>query len=195
MPHRSLPQHGKNHEAWTLWFTGVSGDGKSTLARRIAEYLESQYLRYEVVDGDEIRKDLCQDLGFRREDRKENIRRIAYVARLLNRHGVIVLVAAISPYREARDRARRDAKIFLEIHVDCSITTAIARDVKGLYLHALNGEIPHFTGISDRYEPPLRPDVHINTDSQSLDESFVEVICALEDRQWLPGQYSQLVAV
>jgi adenylylsulfate kinase len=195
MPHRSLPQQGKNHEAWTLWFTGVSGAGKSTLARRIADYLDSQCLPYEVVDGDEIRNDLCQDLGFRREDREENIRRIAYVARLLNRHGVTALVAAISPYREGRDKARRDAKNFLEIHVDCSLKIAMARDVKGLYRRALNGEIPHFTGISDPYEPPLQPDVHVHTDSQSLDESFVEVIRALEDRQWLPRQYSRPVAV
>jgi adenylylsulfate kinase len=163
MPHHFMPQPGKKHAAWTLWLTGVSGAGKSTLARRIAEHLNEQGLPYEIVDGDEIRKDLCQDLGFGREHWVENIRRIAYVARLLNRHGVIALVAAISPYREAREQARREATNFLEIHVDCCLNTAIARDVKGLYRRALNGEIPHFTGVSDPYEAPLHPDVHIRT--------------------------------
>jgi adenylylsulfate kinase len=194
MPHYFMPQPGKKHAAWTLWLTGVSGAGKSTLARRIAEHLDEQGLPYEIVDGDEIRKDLCQDLGFGREHRVENIRRIAYVARLLNRHGVIALVAAISPYREAREQARREATNFLEIHVDCCLNTAIARDVKGLYRRALNGEIPHFTGVSDPYEAPLHPDVHIKTDSQLLEESFSEVVCALEERQWLPRRYSRQMA-
>jgi adenylyl-sulfate kinase len=195
MPHHFMRQPGKKHAAaWTLWLTGVSGAGKSTLARRIAEHLDEQGLPYEIVDGDEIRKDLCQDLGFGREHRVENIRRIAYVARLLNRHGVIALVAAISPYREAREQARREATNFLEIHVDCCLNTAIARDVKGLYRRALNGEIPHFTGVSDPYEAPLHPDVHIKTDTQPLEESFSEVVCALEERQWLPRRYSRQMA-
>jgi adenylylsulfate kinase len=194
MPHHFMPQPGKKHAAWTLWLTGVSGAGKSTLARRIAEHLDEQGLPYEIVDGDEIRKDLCQDLGFGREHWVENIRRIAYVARLLNRHGVIALVAAISPYREAREQARREATNFLEIHVDCCLNTAIARDVKGLYRRALNGEIPHFTGVSDPYEAPLHPDVHIKTDTQPLEESFSEVVCALEERQWLPRRYSRQMA-
>jgi adenylylsulfate kinase len=195
MPHHFMPVASKNQEAWTLWLTGVSGSGKSTLARRLAAHLHSQGLRHQIVDGDDIRKDLCHDLGFRREDREENIRRIAYIAHLLNRHGVIVIVAAISPYRAARDRARHEIGHFVEIHVDCSINTAIARDTKGLYQRALSGEIAHFTGISDPYEAPSSPDVHINTDHQSPEESFVEIVCALENREWLPRHYSRLVAV
>jgi adenylylsulfate kinase len=195
MPHHFMPHPGRKQAAWTLWLTGVSGAGKSTLARRIAERLDEEGLAYELIDGDEIRKDLCQDLGFRREDRVENIRRIAYVARLLNRHGVIALVAAISPYREAREKARREATNFVEIHVDCCLKTAVARDVKGLYRRALNGELPHFTGVSDPYEPPLHPDIHIRTDIQPLEESFSEVACALEERQWLPRRYNRQMAV
>jgi adenylylsulfate kinase len=168
-----------------LWLTGLSGAGKSTLAQAVRPRLEPAH-EVEVLDGDEVRAFLSRGLGFTRTDRDENIRRIGYVARLLARHRVAVLVAAISPYREARDEVRRLAAEqglpFLEVYVRASLEVLIHRDVKGLYKKALAGEIPHFTGISDPYEPPPAPEVTVPTDSESVEQGVERILSALAAR-------------
>jgi adenylylsulfate kinase len=168
-----------------LWLTGLSGAGKSTLAQAVRPRLEPAH-EVEVLDGDEVRAFLSRGLGFTRTDRDENIRRIGYVARLLARHRVAVLVAAISPYREARDEVRRLAVEqglpFLEVYVRASLEVLIHRDVKGLYKKALAGEIPHFTGISDPYEPPPAPEVTVPTDSESVEQGVERILSALAAR-------------
>src|ERR1700757_2070412 len=143
------------NDGFTLWFTGLSGSGKSTLANLVADELRARGRRVEVLDGDEVRTNLSKGLGFSKEDRDTNIRRIGYVARLLSRNGVVVIAAAISPYREVREEVRRAHESpFVEAFVDCSIDELVRRDAKGLYAKALRGELPNFTGISDPYEPP-----------------------------------------
>src|SRR5262245_49142058 len=160
---------------FTLWLTGLSGAGKSTLSHALTEILRNQGYRVEVLDGDEVRQNLSKGLGFSKEDRDTNIRRIGYVANLLSRNGVIAITAAISPYREIRDEIRRESKNFVEVFVSCSLQTLIQRDVKGLYRKALAGEIKEFTGISDPYEEPLKPEIIVDTEKQSISES-VEII-------------------
>lgn len=158
---------------FTLWLTGLSGAGKSTLGERIAADLQLQGRRVELLDGDRIRERLSAGLGFSREDRDTNVNRIGFVANLLRRNGVCVIVAAISPYREARlsVRASHDPGRFVEVHVDCPLATAIERDVKGLYWKAMRGVIPNFTGISDPYETPYDPEITVHTNQESIDES------------------------
>lgn len=177
----------KLSQDWTIWFTGLSGSGKSTLSRALADFLDRCMLPYEVLDGDAMREGICRGLSFSRADRDENIRRIGYVAGLLNRHKVISIVAAISPYREARKEVRQAIPKFLEVYMDCPLDVLVRRDVKGLYHRALAGEIEHFTGISDPYEAPEDPDLCINSAEQSIEESLACVIAALEDRGWLRG--------
>jgi adenylylsulfate kinase len=162
----------------TLWFTGLSGAGKSTLALRVAGELIQRGLRVEVLDGDAIRQNLSTGLGYSREDRNTNIRRIGFVSRLLSRNGVICIVAAISPYREMREQVRHEhANIpFVEIFVDCPLSVLIERDVKGLYEKALRGEISHFTGISDPYEAPESCEIVVRTDQQTVDESVARIL-------------------
>jgi adenylyl-sulfate kinase len=167
--------------AFTVWFTGLSGAGKSTLARALAAYLADIGLPYELLDGDEIRNELCRDLGFSKEDRDENVRRLAFVAKLLNRHGVISIVAAISPYCDARRKARDVCGSFIEVFVDCPLNTLIQRDTKGLYHRALAGELEHFTGVSDPYEAPQAPDIHIPSGSQTQEESVTFLIAKLSE--------------
>ena len=135
---------------FVLWLTGLSGAGKSTIANEIAPRLLERDHRVEVLDGDEVRTNLCQGLGFSREDRDTNIARIGYVAGKLAKHGVAVLVAAISPYREARERVRRSTENFVEVYVSAPLATCVERDVKGLYAKALTGQLPGFTGVSTR---------------------------------------------
>jgi adenylyl-sulfate kinase len=180
---------GTRRQAWTIWFTGLSGSGKSTLASGLAAHLEGLGLPHHVIDGDEIRRELCQDLGFSEKDRNENVRRIGYVAQLLNRHGVITIVAAISPYRTARDAVRCKCPLFIEVHVDCSISTLSKRDVKGLYKRALAGEISGFTGVSDPYEAPLNPEIYISSEVQSEEESIAFLIARLQELDCLPKQH------
>ncbi|TMB92421.1 MAG: adenylyl-sulfate kinase [Chloroflexi bacterium] len=164
----------------TIWLTGLSGAGKSTIADRVAEELRERGLPVEVLDGDEVRRNLSAGLGFSKEDRDTNIRRIGYVAELLTRHGVVVLVAAISPYREVRSEMRDRIGRFLEVYVECPITVLAERDVKGLYRKALAGEIDHFTGVSDPYEAPDDPDVWIDSSVETIDESVAKVMTAIE---------------
>ena len=144
-------------QGFTLWFTGLSGAGKSTLANLAAEELRKRAHRVEILDGDEVRTNLSKGLGFSKEDRDINIRRIGYVCNLLARNGVIAISAAISPYRDVRDEVRGLHQRFFEVFVRCTIDKLVERDVKGLYKKALAGEIKHFTGVSDPYEEPLKP--------------------------------------
>jgi adenylylsulfate kinase len=170
---------------FTLWFTGLSGAGKTTLTEAILPHLRASGVRVEVLDGDEVRTNLSKGLGFSKEDRDTNIRRIGYVGRLLSRNGVGVIAAAISPYREIRDEVRRaveaDGAAFVEVYVKASLDALIARDVKGLYKKAIAGEIKQFTGISDPYEEPLAPEVTIETDRETVEESAAKLIAKLEE--------------
>nr|WP_224369509.1 adenylyl-sulfate kinase [Hyalangium versicolor] len=168
-----------------LWFTGLSGAGKSTLASAIQSRLRMTR-PVEVLDGDEVRTFLSRGLGYSKPDRNENISRIGYVARLLARHRVAVIVAAISPYRESRDEVRQLAMEqgipFVEVYVQARLETLIRRDVKGLYRRALSGEIQNFTGISDPYESPESPELVLHTDSEPVNESVARILDALRTR-------------
>jgi adenylyl-sulfate kinase len=165
-----------------VWLTGLSSAGKSTLSRAVYERLRVRGRRVELLDGDEVRQQLSRGLGFSKEDRNENVRRIGFVAEMLARHGVIVIVAAISPYREARDELRSRSSKFLEVYVNASLKVCEERDVKGLYRKARSGEIPRFTGIDDPYEPPLSPDVECRTDRETIVESAKKIVDAIEVR-------------
>lgn len=172
---------------FTLWFTGLSGAGKSTLASAMREEFVARGRRVEVLDGDEVRTNLSKGLGFSKEDRDTNIRRIGYVARLLSRNGVIVITAAISPYREVRAEVRKMHEApFVEAFVECSIDELVRRDAKGLYAKALRGEIAHFTGISDPYEPPDAPQIHLHSDRETIAESRAAIVAWLERERLLP---------
>jgi adenylyl-sulfate kinase len=169
-----------NDNGFVLWLTGLSGAGKSTVAAKLGPALAERGHRVELLDGDEVRTNLCQGLGFSREDRDTNIARIGYVASKLAKHGVAVLVAAISPYREARDRVRESVDNFVEVHVAAPLSTCAERDPKGLYAKALAGEIKHFTGVSDPYEPPLDAEIVLHTESESVDDSVHQILGWLE---------------
>ncbi len=172
-------------QGFILWFTGLSGAGKSTLATALQQRM-AVTRPVEVLDGDEVRTFLSRGLGFSKPDREENVRRIGYVARMLARHRVAVIIAAISPYRHSRDEVRRLAAEqgipFVEVYAQASLETLIQRDVKGLYKKALAGEISNFTGISDPYEAPESPEVLIQTDKESVEASAARVLDALRRR-------------
>jgi adenylylsulfate kinase len=159
----------------TVWLTGLSGAGKTTIGKELTERLRSVGDPVEFLDGDVIRQNLSQGLGFSYADRCENIRRIGFVAELLARHGVIVVVSAISPYQQARDEVRQRIGDFLEVHVNAPLELCEQRDVKGLYSRARAGEILHFTGISDPYEPPSHPDIVCYTDRETIAESVAKI--------------------
>jgi adenylylsulfate kinase len=163
-------------EGFCLWFTGFSGAGKSTIANLVVERLLASGHRVELLDGDEVREHLSKGLGFSKEDRDINIRRIGWVAKVLARNGVIAVTAAISPYRALRDEMRAQIPGFVEVHVATTIEECEARDVKGLYAKARAGEIPEFTGVSDPYEPPLHPEVTLVTAGKTPDESAQELM-------------------
>jgi adenylylsulfate kinase len=165
-----------NDTGFVLWLTGLSGAGKSTVASAAAAELLARGHRVEVLDGDEVRTNLCQELGFSREDRDTNIARIGYVAGKLAKHGVAVVVAAISPYREARDRVRASVSNFVEVHVAAPVEICAERDVKGLYAKAMAGVIENFTGVSDPYEEPLDPEIVLHTEHETAEESVDKVI-------------------
>ena len=165
---------------FTLWFTGLSGAGKTTVGEIVEKELKERGLRVEVLDGDIVHTNLSKGLGFSREDRNINVLRIGFVANLLTRNGVAVIVSAISPYKEARDQVRRRIIDFVEVFVDVPLEVAAERDVKGLYKKAFAGEIEQFTGVSDPYEPPAAPDLILKTDEETPEESARKVIEKLE---------------
>ena len=168
-------------KGFTLWFTGLPCSGKSTIADAVATELQQRGLKAERLDGDIIRKHLWKELGFSKEDRDENIRRAAFLAKLLTKNGIAVLTSFISPYRELRDYARREIDDFVEIYVKCPVEVCIQRDTRGMYKKALAGEIQNFTGVSDPYEEPLNPEVLIESDKETLGESIVKVIDGLKE--------------
>lgn len=178
-------------KGFTLWMTGLSGAGKTTLTTQLVRELRNNGVSIEVLDGDEVRTNLSKGLGFSKEDRDTNIRRIGYVSRLLSRNGVGVITAAISPYRAIRDEVRRsieaDGAEFIEVYVKCPIEVLAERDVKGLYKKALAGEIKEFTGVSDPYEEPLAPEVVVSTDRETVAESAHKILKALARRGLLGG--------
>lgn len=177
----------------TLWLTGMSGSGKSTLSKAIADRLRKAGARVEVLDGDVVRTQLCKGLGFSREDREENIRRIGFVCELLSRHDVVAIAAVISPYRQSRNEVRARIPNFVEIHMHCPLNVLVERDVKGLYKKALAGEIQNFTGISDPYEPPESAEVTVDSSTDTIEEGVTKVMHALESsglfrELWIAGR-------
>jgi len=173
-------------KGFTLWMTGLSGAGKTTLTTALVKELGQRGLNVEVLDGDEVRTNLSKGLGFSKEDRDTNIRRIGYVSRLLSRNGVGVITAAISPYRAIRDEVRAaiesDGALFIEVYVKCPIDVLAERDVKGLYKKAIAGEIKEFTGVSDPYEEPIEPEVVVWTDRETVEHSAQKILKELARR-------------
>jgi len=168
---------------FTVWLTGLSGAGKSTIAQALASDLAARGRRVEVLDGDEVRRHLSQGLGYSKPDRDTNVRRIGYVANLLSRNGVAAIVAAIAPYREVRGEVRRAHEApFVEVFLDCPLEELARRDAKGLYARALRGELPQFTGVSDPYEPPDHPEIEIRTDRVDVERSVRTILEWLERR-------------
>ena len=163
------------HKGATIWMTGLSGSGKSTVANMLAKRLRAVGARVEILDGDVVRTNLSKGLGFSKEDRDTNIRRIGFVCNLLSRNGVFAIAAAISPYKAVRDEVRAAAGDFVEVFTDCPLETLVERDAKGLYKKALAGEIKNFTGVSDPYEPPESPEVRLDSSQQTAEESTESV--------------------
>ena len=173
-------------QGFCLWFTGLSGSGKTTITTHLVKELRRRGSKLEVLDGDIVRENLSKGLGFSKEDRDTNIRRIAFVADLLSRNGVPVITAAISPYKEIRDEARQlMGDRFVEVYVEASVDTCAERDVKGLYAKAFAGEIKEFTGVSDPYEAPENPEFVCHTESESPEESAEKLLAYLEERDLL----------
>jgi len=175
------------HKGFTLWFTGLSGSGKSTLTELLSEEFEKRGYKVEVLDGDVVRTNLSKGLGFSKEDRDINIRRIGFVCDLLSRNGVIAISAAISPYQSVRGENRALVEShgtpFVEVYAKCSLDELVRRDVKGLYKKALSGEIQNFTGVSDPYEAPENPEVEIDSEQQDVQESFRQILDYLEKEE------------
>lgn len=175
-------------EGVVLWFTGLSGAGKSTLSDALVPRLRALGRNVEVLDGDVVRTHLSKGLGFSREDRDANIARLAFVAHLLARNGVTVVVAAISPFREAREKARATIGDFVEIHVAPPLEACIQRDVKGLYRKAIAGELTQFTGISDPYEEPLSPELRLDTSRITVEEGVARILSKLRELGYLESR-------
>jgi len=172
-------------KGFTVWFTGLPSSGKTTLARMLEKELKERGFSVEVLDGDEVRERLSKGLGFSKEDRDENIWRIAYVARLITNSGGVAITCAISPYRDLREKARMEIGRFIEVYVRCPVEECIRRDVKGLYKKALSGEIKNFTGISDPYEEPLNPETIVGTHRETPEESLNKIISGLTNLGYL----------
>jgi adenylylsulfate kinase len=170
-----------SHKGFTLWFTGLSGAGKSTISELLFHRFREAGAKVELLDGDLVRTHLSHGLGFSKEDRDTNIRRIGFVCELLSRNGVIAMVAAISPYRAVREEVRSRINNFIEVHVHCPLEVLAARDVKGLYKKALAGEIEQFTGISDPYEPPAEPELRVDSSAEGPEQSAARVWAKLEE--------------
>jgi adenylyl-sulfate kinase len=173
-------------QGFTVWFTGLSGSGKTTLARALEAELRQRGLKVEVLDGDVVRTNLSRGLGFSKEDRDTNIKRIGFVCKLLTRNGVVAIGSAISPYRAVRDSIRGDIGRFVEVYCQCPLEVLVDRDVKGLYRKALAGEIANFTGVSDPYEEPLHPEVVVNSGTESPEQSLAKILAKLEELNYLP---------
>ena len=171
----------KKEKGFTVWFTGLPCAGKSTLAMLLAAELESRGYGVEVLDGDTVRRHLSEELGFSKKDRDENIRRIGYVCGLLTTHGVVAIVAAISPYRATRKEVRERLGNFVEVYVKASVQTCIDRDVRGLYKKALDGQIQDFTGVDSPYEPPLKAELTVDTETETPQTSLARILRTLED--------------
>ena len=173
------------HKGFVLWMTGLSGSGKTTIALDMEEKLKARGVHFERLDGDVVRESLTKDLGFTAEDRRKNIERVTFVAKLLSRNGIGCVCSFISPYQAVRDYVRENTTNFAEVFIDAPLEVVIERDVKGLYEKALAGEIPNFTGISDPFEAPEKPDVHIRTDLETVGESADKLIAYLESQGWI----------
>ncbi len=174
---------------FTIWFTGLSGAGKSTLSEAIAQRLQQHGRNVEILDGDIVRTHLSKGLGFSREDRDTNIKRIAFVCSLLTRNGVIAISAAIAPYLEARTWARQEIGNFVEIYVKCSLEVCRQRDVKGLYKLVDEGKIKNFTGVDDPYEEPEQPELVVETDKETLEESLARIFAKLVELEYLDPEF------
>jgi adenylyl-sulfate kinase len=170
----------------TVWFTGMSGAGKTALALRLEDELRNRGLKVERLDGDIVRQGLTRDLGFSKEDRDKNIERVTFVAKLLTRNGVTVLCSFISPYRKVRERTRQQIGEFVEVYCYASLETLIERDVKGLYKKAIAGEIENFTGISDPYEAPENAEVTIDSGAETIEQSLARILGKLEELGYAP---------
>lgn len=171
----------KDERGFTVWFTGLPCSGKSSIANAVAGELRKRNTSTETLDADVIRKHLWKELGYSKADRDENIRRVGYLAHMLTRNGVAVVASFISPYREARDYARKQIGDFVEVYVKCPVEVCVQRDTKGMYQKALAGEIENFTGVSDPYEEPLTPEVLIESDKELLAESVAKVMAKLRE--------------
>jgi adenylyl-sulfate kinase len=174
-------------KGFTLWFTGLSGSGKSTLAHAVADELLERGMKVEILDGDVVRTNLSKGLGFSKEDRDINIRRIGFVCHLLTRNDAVAIGAAISPYREIRDENRKLIGRFVEVYCKCPLEALAERDVKGLYKKAMAGEIKNFTGVDDPYEEPLNPEVVVETDRETVEESVAKIVRTLELMGYIPA--------
>ena len=174
------------HSGFVLWFTGLSGAGKTTLAVALEKEFRRRGVRVERLDGDTVRQSLTKDLGFSKEDRDKNIERVTFVAKLLSRNNVVVLASFISPYRVTRDYVRGETTNFIEIFVDAPLEVCAERDVKGMYAKAFRGEIANFTGVSDPYEEPERPDIHVPTHLETVEQSTLRILTWLEERGLIP---------
>ncbi len=170
----------------TVWFTGMSGAGKTALALLLEKELRERGLKVERLDGDIVRQSLTRDLGFSKEDRDKNIERVTFVAKLLTRNGVAVLCSFISPYRAVRAQVREEVGNFVEVYCHASLETLVERDVKGLYKKAIAGEIENFTGISDPYEAPDYPDVTVDSGSEAIEDSLTKILHKLEELGYVP---------
>lgn len=175
----------KDQRGFTLWFTGLSGAGKTTIAQALEQELRRRGLRVERLDGDTVRQGLTRDLGFSKEDRDKNIERVTFVAKLLSRNGVAVLCSFISPYRQRRALTRQEIGDFIEVYVECPLEVCMQRDVKGLYAKAIAGEIPEFTGISDPYEPPENAEIVCHTGEETLEQSVGKILSYLEEHGYI----------
>jgi adenylylsulfate kinase len=171
----------KKHQGFTIWFTGLPCCGKTTIADQVATVLKKKDYNVERLDGDIVRQGLTNDLGFSKKDRDENIRRVTFVAKMLTRNNVIVLATFVSPYREQRRDARKEIGRFIEVYVRCPVEICMKRDVKGMYRKAREGKITHFTGVDDPYEEPEHPELILDTDTESVEESVRKVLHTIEE--------------
>jgi len=177
-----------DQKGFTLWLTGLSGSGKTAIAKVVAQELRDRGLKVERLDGDIVRQSLTSDLGFTKADRNENIKRVTFVAKLLTRNGVAVVCSFISPYRARRAKTRQEIGEFIEVFVECPVEVCAERDVKGLYAKAFAGEIKDFTGVSDPYEEPENPEIVCHTAEETVEESVAQVIAYLEEHGYFDSK-------